>query len=332
MLNQTVLSGIKPSGIPTLGNYIGAVSQWVDLQNKYSQALFPIVDLHAITTPQDPKTLRENTYLMTALLLASGIDPKRCLIFVQSQVAAHAELGWIMTTQTNMGELSRMTQYKDKLHKLPDTSSVGAGLFAYPALMAADILLYGTNVVPVGEDQKQHVELTRDLAERFNKRHGKTFVVPKPLIRQSGARIMDLQDPAKKMSKSDESDKGYILITDSPEAIRKKIMSATTDSHTAIEFDPSRTGLYNLLTIYKILSGKTESQIEKHFTGKGYGAFKSELAELIIDTLSPIRQKIEKLLKDKPALDRILAQGAKRATALATPTLVKVKSKIGFVA
>jgi len=329
-MTKTVLSGIKPSGIPQLGNYVGAISYWAELQNKYDQALFFVVDLHAITVPQDPKTLSHQTYLTAAIILASGIDPKKSIVFVQSHVPAHGELMWLLTTITTMGELGRMTQYKDKAQKSKDTQSIGAGLFNYPILMAADIFLYQAQAVPVGEDQKQHVELARDLAERFNKRFGKTFVVPEPLLRKEGARIMDLLDPTKKMSKSD-SDNGCVLLTDTPEMIRKKVMRAVTDSGTSIKFDPNRKGLHNLLTIYKVLSGKTESTIEKHFVGKGYGDLKREVAELIIDKLSPIQQKIDYYMKNKRLLDRILKDGAKRADKIAQKTLAEVKHKIGLI-
>ena len=330
--NQTILSGIKPSGIPTLGNYIGAIRHWVELQNSYQTCLFFIPDLHALTVQHDPKELTNQTHLAVALLLAAGIDPKKSIIFAQSQVPAHSELGWIMTTQTTTGELSRMTQFKDKAGKQSD--SISTGLFTYPALMAADILLYRTNVVPTGEDQKQHVELARDLAERFNNRYGKTFVVPTPLIAKDGARIMSLDDPAQKMSKSNDREKSYILLTDSPESIQKKIMSATTDSGSDILFDPTRPGLFNLLTIYKALSGKTEKQIEKHFAGSGYGTFKSELAELIIQTLSPIQAKMKKYLDTESGqqqLARILDQGSKKAAKLAAPNLLKAKQRLGLV-
>jgi tryptophanyl-tRNA synthetase len=295
-MKKIVLSGIKPSGIPQLGNYVGAISYWAELQNKYDHAIFFVVDLHAITVPQDPKVLTHQTYLTAAIILASGIDPKRSIVFAQSQVSAHSELMWLLTTVATMGELNRMTQYKDKAQKSKSTDGIGAGLFNYPLLMAADILLYQANAVPVGEDQKQHVELARDLAERFNKRFGRTFVVPEPILRKEGARIMDLLDPAKKMSKSD-NDSGCILITDAPETIRKKIMRAVTDSGTNIKFDSSRPGLHNLLTIYKVLSGKTEAQIEKHFSSKGYGELKRELADLIIAKLSPIQKKIDYYMK-----------------------------------
>ncbi|MFA5010106.1 MAG: tryptophan--tRNA ligase [Patescibacteria group bacterium] len=330
MTTKTVLSGIKPSGTPTLGNYIGALSHWAELQSKYSTALFPIVDLHAITVPQDPKILSHQTYLTTAIILATGIDPKRSIVFLQSHIPAHSELTWLLTTVATMGELNRMTQYKDKLQSLRKTDILGAGLFTYPVLMTADILLYHTNVVPVGEDQKQHVELARDIAERFNKRFGKTFVVPEPLLRKEGARIMDLQNPTKKMSKSDD-DKGCIVLTDKPEVIRQKIMRAVTDSGTTIKFDPARKGLYNLLTIYKILSHQTEAQIERHFNGKGYGDFKRELADLVVTTLAPIQKKIDYYMNHKSELDKILSAGTKRAAQIANATLVQAQKKIGLV-
>lgn len=329
MKKQTILSGIKPSGIPTLGNYIGAISKWVELQKEYATPIFFIPDLHALTVAQDPKELAQQTYTAAALLLAAGIDPKKSIIFAQSQVPAHAELGWLLTTQTSMGELSRMTQFKDKVQT--NKEGIGAGLFTYPSLMAADILLYNTHVVPTGEDQKQHVELARDLAERFNKRFGKTFVVPAPLIPKVGARIMSLDDPSQKMSKSNDREKSYILITDDAATIRKKIMSATTDSGTTIQFDSSRAGLYNLLTIYKVLSGQSEKQIEKYFVGAGYGTFKSELAELIIESLAPIQVQMKKYLSNKKLLDKVLADGAKKAAKLATPTLKLAKSRMGLV-
>lgn len=328
MAKEIVLSGIKPSGTPHLGNYIGAISKWTELQKKHN-TFFSIMDLHAITVPQNPKELRENTYLTTAVLLASGIDPKKSTFFIQSHIPAHAELGWIMNTISTMGEMYRMTQFKEKSGKKQD--SVSVGLFDYPALMAADILLYDTTAVPVGDDQKQHVELARNLARRFNKRFGQTFVIPEPLVREKGARIMDLQNPDKKMSKSADGDKGYILLTDTPEIIRKKIMGAVTDSGSTIKFDTKRKGLYNLLTIYQVLSGKSEKQIEKKFAGQGFGAFKAKLADLIIEHLSPIQKKITAYMKDTKKLDKILADGAKRATKIANKKMLEVKKKVGFV-
>ena len=328
MSKKVAFSGIKPSGIIHIGNYLGAIQQWVAGQDKYAN-IFCVVDLHAITVPQDPKELKENTYCTTAIYLAAGIDPKKSIIFVQSQVPAHAELAWLLNTITHMGELSRMTQFKDKVQKGGSEQS-SIGLFDYPVLMAADILLYGTNVVPVGEDQKQHVELARDLAQRFNNRFGKTFAIPEPIIRKSGARIMGLDDPSKKMSKS-SGPANYIALTDSPEVIRKKIMRATTDSGTLIKFDLKRPGLYNLLTIYQLFSGKTKTQIEKHFKGHGYGDLKHELADLVIEKLAPMQKKIEYYMKNRRLLDSVLNQGTKRADKIANQTLKEVKQKFGLV-
>ncbi len=330
MAKKRVLSGVKPSGIPTLGNYIGAISQWKELQDKYD-CLFPIVDLHALTPPQDPKELKLHTYIAAATVLGAGIDPKKSPVFLQSQVPAHAELCWLLSSITSMGELSRMTQYKDKVAKLKEKDGIGLGIFTYPVLMAADIFLYSGEVVPVGDDQKQHVELARDLATRFNNRYGNHITVPTPVIRKEGARIMDLVDPSKKMSKSDQTDAGYILVTDDDDTIRRKIMRATTDSKTTIEFDPKRPGLYNLLTVYKFFSGKTEKQIEAKFKDQGYGAFKQDLADLLVIHLSPIRKQIESSLADTAKLDKILAAGAKEANKIAEQKLAEIKSAMGLI-
>lgn len=328
-MKKRAFSGIQPSGIIHIGNYLGAIQPWIELQKRYD-CIFCIVDLHAITVPQNPKELKENTYRNAAIYLAAGINPKKSIIFVQSQVSAHTELAWLLNTIARVGELSRMTQFKDKTQKGgADQSS--AGLFDYPVLMAADILLYQANAVPVGEDQKQHVELARDLAQRFNNRFSKTFTVPEPIIGKSGARIMALDNPTNKMSKSG-GPANYIALTDSPEAIRKKIMRAVTDSGSSIKFDPKRAGLHNLLTIYQLLSGKTEAQIEKHFRGKGYSDFKKELATLMIKRLSPIQQRMTHYMKNKKLLDRILKDGAKRAERIAGQTLQKAKQKMGLMA
>ncbi len=328
-MKKTALSGIQPSGTIHIGNYLGAITQWVENQDKYNN-IFCVVDLHAITVPQNPKELKENTYLTAATYLAAGIDPKKSIIFVQSHVPAHAELGWILTTSSKLGELSRMTQFKNKTSS-SNKDSINTGLLTYPTLMAADILLYNTNVVPVGNDQKQHVELARDLAQRFNNRFDKTFAIPEPLIRKSGARIMGLDNPDNKMSKSAINSNNYIALTDKPEVIRKKIMRAVTDSGKTIKFDPKRKGLYNLLIIYKLFSGKTESQIEKRFKNKGYGDFKKELADLVIEKLTPIQKKVNYYMKNKKLLDKILANGAQQAKKIADKTLAKVKDKIGFI-
>lgn len=329
-MKKTILSGIKPSGIPHLGNYLGAIIRWKENQDKYNN-LFFIADLHAITVPQNPKELKNNTYLTASILLAAGIDHKKSIIFIQSHVPAHSELAWLLITIAKMGELFRMTQFKDQTNKAENKESIGLGLFSYPVLMTGDILLYQADVIPVGEDQKQHVELVRDLAQRFNHRYGKTFVIPEPVIKKEGARIMSLDDPDKKMSKSDKNNKSYILITDKPEIIRKKIMRAVTDSGKTIKFDTKRKGLYNLLIIYKIFSGKTESQIEKYFKNKGYGDFKKELADLVITKLSPIQAKISYYMKNKKLLDKILADGARKANKIANKTLAEARQKIGLV-
>lgn len=328
MSQKRVFSGIQPSGIIHIGNYLGAIQPWVEIQKKFD-SIFCVVDLHAITVPQDPKELTASTYRNAAIYLASGINPKTSIIFVQSHVPAHAELCWLLNTVAHMGELSRMTQFKDKTQKgSADNASVG--LFDYPILMAADILLYQTAAVPVGDDQKQHVELARDLAERFNNRFGKTFTVPEPLIRKTGARVMALDNPTQKMSKSGGAG-NFIALTDSPDEIRKKIMRATTDSGSTIEFDPKRPGLYNLLTIYQLFSSQTESQIEAHFKDRGYGDFKKELAELLVTKLTPIREKIEYYMKNPRLLDRILATGAKKANRIANQTLLTVKKRMGLI-
>jgi tryptophanyl-tRNA synthetase len=327
-MKKTIFSGVKPTGIPHLGNYLGAITQWVENQEKYNN-IFCIVDLHAITLPQPPKELRKLTYLIAATYLAAGIDPRKSIIFIQSQAPAHSELAWLLTTISKMGEFSRMTQFKDKSQS-SQKDSIPVGLFTYPALMAADILLYQTNLVPVGDDQKQHVELTRDLAQRFNHQFGKTFVVPEPMIRKSGARIMALDNPENKMSKSANSLNGCIFITDAPDTIRKKIMRAVTDSGTTIKFDPTRKGLYNLLTIYQLFSNQTSSQIEKCFVGKGYGEFKKELADLIIEKLKPLQTKINYYLKNQRLLDKILADGAKRANYIANQNLNSAKKRMGL--
>lgn len=328
-MKKIAFSGVQPSGIIHIGNYLGAITQWVENQNKY-QNIFCVVDLHAITVPQNPKILRDKIYEVAAIYLAAGINPKKSIIFIQSHVPAHSELAWILTTIAKMGELSRMTQFKDKTSQIK-RASIPTGLFTYPTLMAADILLYNADFVPVGEDQKQHVELTRVLAQRFNHQFGKTFTIPQPLIRKAGARIMGLNNPEDKMSKSATSPANYIALTDKPATIRKKIMRAVTDSGTTIKFDKKRQGLYNLLTIYKLFSGKTEAQIEKHFKGKGYSDFKQELAEVVVKKLAPIQKKITYYMKNKKLLDKILADGAKRAAKIANPTLKEVKQKIGLV-
>lgn len=326
---KRIFSGIQPSGIVHLGNYLGAIKQWVSLQYEVDEAIFCIVDLHAITVPQDPKELSENILKMAALYLACGIDPERSTIFVQSSRPEHSELAWILNCQTKMGELSRMTQFKDKSAK-GDTDAAGVGLFDYPVLMAADILLYGTTIVPVGEDQKQHVELTRDLAIRFNSKYGETFTVPEPVIRKESARIMGLDDPTKKMSKSASSPLNYIAMTDTPEIIQQKIKKAVTDSGSEITASEDKPALSNLLNVYSILSGKPVKAIEAEFAGKGYGDFKKALAEVVVEYLAPIQKKYDELITDRERLKTILQKGSDLIAPIAQKTLLSVKEKTGL--
>ncbi|MDQ0191137.1 tryptophan--tRNA ligase [Alicyclobacillus cycloheptanicus] len=324
---KRVFSGIQPSGTMTIGNYLGAMKNFVKLQDE-AECYFCVVDLHAITVPQDPATLHQNTLNLAALYLAAGIDPAKATLFVQSHVPAHAELGWILQCIAYYGELGRMTQFKDKsAHK----EVVTAGLFTYPALMAADILLYQADLVPVGEDQKQHLELTRDVAERFNKRFGETFTIPDPYIPKIGGRIMSLEDPSRKMSKSDESAGAYISMLDEPDVIRKKISRAVTDSEREVRFDEERKpAISNLLTIYALCADKTVDEIAAQYQGQGYGPFKKDLAEVVVAALEPIQERYRALLSSGE-LQTILRQGAERAAASAAPTLAAVKEKLGFL-
>ncbi len=328
-MKETVFSGVKPTSIPHIGNYIGALRQWVDLQKNYN-CYYCIVDDHAITVPQDPKALREQIHIIAATYLAVGIDPKKSTLFLQSDVAQHTELGWLLMTQTKMGELSRMTQFKDKSQKT-GKESAGVGLFAYPVLMAADILLYDTNKVPVGHDQMQHIEFTRFLARRFNERFGETFVLPQPMIQKVGARIMSLKDPKKKMSKSDDSVAGTIFLTDEDDVIQKKIMRAVTDSSAGISYDPEkRPAVSNLLSIYHHVTGTAVKQIENDFAGKGYGDFKKALAEVLIDHISPIREQIKTYLKNPKELNKILDEGFQKTYPVAEKKIKQVKAKMGL--
>jgi tryptophanyl-tRNA synthetase len=326
-----VLSGIQPTaGSFHLGNYLGAVRQWVALQETHD-AFYMVVDLHAITVPQDPAELRASTRLAAAQLLAAGLDPERCTLFVQSHVAEHAQLGWVLNCITGFGEASRMTQFKDKSSKQgADRSTVG--LFTYPILMVADILLYQANVVPVGEDQRQHIELTRDLAERFNTRFRETFPVPAPYIVKETAKIYDLQDPTAKMSKSAPSPKGLINLLDDPKVSAKKIRSAVTDTETVIRFDEkNKPGVSNLLTIYATLTGTGIPELEQKYEGKGYGALKSDLAEVYVDWVTPFRERTQEYLGDPETLDSVLAKGAEKARAVAAETLAKAYDAVGFL-
>ncbi|WP_206831149.1 tryptophan--tRNA ligase [Alicyclobacillus fructus] len=324
---KRVLSGIQPSGILTIGNYLGAIRNFVKLQDE-ADCLFCVVDMHAITVPQDPEALRHNTRSVAALYLASGIDPAKATVFVQSHVPQHAELGWILQCFTYHGELERMTQFKDKSSR---HEVVTAGLFSYPTLMAADILLYNAHLVPVGEDQKQHLELTRDIAGRFNRRFGDTFVVPEPYIPEIGGRIMSLENPEKKMSKSDESANAYISMLDDADTIRRKIGRAVTDSEREVRFDPEKKpAISNLMTIYALCAGVSLDEVARRFEGQGYGPFKKELAEVVIERLAPIQARYRELM-DSGELDEVLRRGAERAREIAAATLREVQRKVGFL-
>jgi tryptophanyl-tRNA synthetase len=324
---KRIFSGAQPTGNVHLGNYLGALRNWVALQREY-ESFFCIVNLHAITVPQDPKVLAAKTRELAHIYLAVGIDPEVSTVFVQSDVAAHAELAWLLNCVTRMSELERMTQFKDKAGKQQESLSVG--YFDYPVLMAADILLYQTDLVPVGEDQKQHLELTRDIAIRFNRDYGKTFRVPDPFIPRIGARIMSLADPAKKMSKSDaESEAGCIMVLDDADAVRRKFKRAVTDSGTEIRFNDDRPAINNLLTIYHLLTEKSPAEIEEHFDGRGYAKLKEELADVTIAFLKPFQERVHAIDDDK--LNQILAQGAARAESIAGPTLAQAKANMGMI-
>jgi tryptophanyl-tRNA synthetase len=327
-----VLSGIQPTADSFhFGNYLGALRQWVDLQREY-QPFFFIADLHAITVEQEPALLRERTLRAAAQLVAMGIDPERSAIFVQSQIPAHAQLGWVLQCLTGFGEARRMTQFKDKSAKGGE-GAASVGLFTYPVLQAADILLYRPHYVPVGEDQRQHLELTRDLAQRFNHRYKKTFRLPEPYILKSTAKISDLQEPTAKMSKSSSSPAGIIELLDDPKASAKKIRSAVTDSGTDIRFDPEKKpGISNLLTIYSALTGRAVGEIEDEYAGRGYGDLKSDLADVVVDFVTPFRDRTIELLEDQQALMDILEAGRRRASAIAEATLRDVFQRVGFAA
>ncbi|WP_297631160.1 tryptophan--tRNA ligase [uncultured Clostridium sp.] len=325
---KVIFSGIQPSGNITLGNYLGALKNWVNLQNDYD-CYFCVVDLHAITVPQTPKDLRQKTLELLSLYLAAGIDPEKNTLFIQSHVSAHSECAWLLTCNSYVGELSRMTQYKDKSKKFGD--SIGAGLFTYPVLMAADILLYQTDLVPVGKDQTQHLELTRDLASRFNTAYSETFKVPNGYIAKEGAKIMSLQEPTKKMSKSDENPNSYILVMDPPEVIRKKIARAVTDSIGIINYTDEQPGVKNLIDILSTLKGKQPLDVVKDYENLGYADLKKDVAEAIILELAPIQEKAKDLMKDKKALEEIYRHGAEKASYVANKTLRKMQKKIGFI-
>lgn len=326
---KTIFSGIQPSGDLTLGSYLGAIKNWVALSDTYN-CYYCIVDMHAITVRQNPGDLRRRTLNQLAQYIACGLDPQKNTIFVQSHVPAHAELSWVLNCYTMFGELSRMTQFKDKSAKNAD--NINAGLFTYPALMAADILLYQTDLVPVGEDQKQHVEICRDIAQRFNGLYGDVFRIPEPFIPKVGARIMSLTSPEGKMSKSDKDPGGCIYIMQKPDEILRSFKRAVTDSETLVRFDPSaKPGVSNLMQIYSVASGLSFDAIEKEFEGKGYGDFKMKVGESVVELLRPIREETERLLADRAYLESIYREGSERASRAAGKTLRKVYKKVGFV-
>jgi tryptophanyl-tRNA synthetase len=324
-MKKRIFSGAQPTGQLHIGNYLGALRNWVALQDEY-ESFYCIVNLHAITLPQDPKVLRQKTLDLARIYLAAGVDPAKSTVFIQSDAPEHAELTWILSCISRMGELERMTQFKDKAKG--SNERAGVGLFTYPILMAADILLYQTDLVPVGKDQKQHLELTRDLAERFNRDFGETFKIPDPYIPPVGANIKSLQDPAKKMSKSDENPGGSIFLLDDADAVTKKIKRAVTDSGTDIRFDDERPAITNLLTIYHLLTGRSNEECEALFAGKGYGQFKTELAEVVVEFLRPFQERVKEY--DDATLDSILTAGAEKARSIARKTLSDVYSKMGI--
>jgi len=323
-----LLSGIQPSGHLMIGNLIGALQSWVRLQDEYD-CLYVVVDLHAITVRQEPKDLRKRCLDFLCQYLACGIDPEKSAVFVQSHVPAHSELAWILSCHTYMGELGRMTQYKDKSQKQGE--NIGVGLFIYPCLMAADILLYGADLVPVGEDQRQHLELTRDVAQRFNNRYGDTFTVPEAYIPPVGARIMSLTDPTSKMSKSDPNPKSYVALLDPPDIVRSKINKAVTDSGTEVRVSAEAPAISNLISIRSALSGESIDAIEAAYAGKGYAEFKKDLAEIVIETLKPVQDRYTALRSDKAYLEQIMKSGAETAAVRARRILDKVKRRVGFI-
>ena len=323
-----IFSAIQPSGTITLGNYLGALKNWISLQDDYD-CIYALADLHTITVRQDPATFRRHTLEAYALLLACGIDLNKSLFFIQSQVSAHAELAWVLNCYTQFGELSRMTQFKDKSQKHPE--NVNAGLFTYPSLMAADILLYQADLVPVGADQKQHLELTRNIAERFNGLYSPTFVVPDAYIPKTGARIMSLQDPTRKMSKSDENANASIALLDKPEDIMRKFKRAVTDSEAGVRYAEGKDGVNNLMGIYSCVTGRTYEEIEQEFSGKGYGDFKAAVGEAVVEHLRPIQERFSQLIQDKAYLEKCYTENAEKASRIAYRTLSKVMKKVGFL-
>ena len=325
---KKVLSCIQPSGMLTLGNYLGALKNWLNMQEEFD-CTFAVADLHAITVRQEPAKLRQQIYSTYALMLALGLDTEKSTLFIQSHVAAHSQLAWLLSCYTQFGEMSRMTQFKDKSAKHAD--NVNVGLFSYPVLMAADILLYKPDFVPVGADQKQHLEIARDIAERFNGIYGDVFTVPEPYIAKVGARVMSLQDPTKKMSKSDENLNSWVAILDDPDTIIRKFKRAVTDSEARVCIGEEKLGINNLIGIYSAVTGKTAEQITAEFEGKGYGDFKMAVGEAVVEELRPIRERYEAIIKDKAALEALYKEGAQKAEYVARRTLSKAMKKVGFV-
>lgn len=328
---KRIFSGVQPSGNITLGNYLGAIKNWVNLQDNY-ECIFAMMDLHTITVRQTPSELRRRTIELLALYIACGIDPEKCIMFIQSQNSAHAELAWVLDCYTYMGELQRMTQFKDKSARHAD--NINAGLFTYPVLMASDILLYQTDLVPVGKDQMQHIEICRDIAQRFNSVYGDVFKIPEGLLVKSGAKIMSLQEPTKKMSKSDPNPKSFISMMDDFSVIAKKIKSAVTDSEGVIEYRPedeAKAGINNLLSIMAVMTDRTPEAVAQSFSGEGYGVFKNAVAEAVVETIRPIREEYDRIIKDKAYLQGIYKDGAQSAHRIAQRTLKKVYKKVGFI-
>lgn len=325
---KRVLSCIQPSGMLTLGNYLGALKNWQNMSREFD-CIFAVADLHAITVRQEPAALRKQIYDTFALLLALGLDPNENILFLQSNVSQHAELAWLLSCYTQFGELNRMTQFKDKSKTHAD--NINLGLFAYPTLMAADILLYKPDLVPVGDDQKQHLEITRDIATRFNGLYGDVFKIPEAYIAKTGARVRSLQDPTKKMSKSDENPNAFVAILDKPEDIMRKFKRAVTDSENKICLSEDRHGINNLISIYSCVTGKTPEEIANEFDGKGYGVFKTAVGEAVVEELRPIRENFERIIKDKGELENIYREGAEKARYIATRTLSKAMKKVGYI-
>lgn len=329
-MKKRIFSGIQPSGNLTLGNYLGALRNWGKFQDDYD-AIYSIVDLHAITVKQDPKELRERSLLTLALYIAAGIDPEKSILFIQSQVPEHAELSWILTCHTYMGELSRMTQFKDKSSRHGQGESIPAGLFIYPNLMAADILLYQAELVPVGQDQSQHLELTRDLAHRFNNAYGETFKIPQGHFNPFGAKIFDLQNPTSTMSKSADNQNGVLFLMEEEKSLRRKISRSVTDNLGQINYSDDQPGVKNLVNIYALLKGKSVEESLRHFEGKGYKNLKDDVADAVVEEIIPLQERTKTLLDDPSELERIFKSGAQRAQEIARPTLEDVKNKLGFV-